>query len=144
VTGFLGPNGAGKSTTLHLMLGLVRGGGRTLFDSRPYPDLARPMRVVGAVLEAKGFHPRRSARNHLRMLAAAARFSDRRVDQVLDEVGLSSVAHRRAGIGTRVVGELAHQHRLHELASRPASLEAAFLELVGGDVEYLQAGAGRQ
>jgi ABC-2 type transport system ATP-binding protein len=275
VTGFLGPNGAGKSTTLHLMLGLVRGGGRTLFEGRPYPELACPMRVVGAMLEAEAFHPRRSARNHLRMLAAAARVSDRRVDQVLDEVGLSSVAHRRAGgfslgmaqrlglaaallaeprallldepangldphgvawlrqllraqaadgravlvsshllaemqlladhvlvigrgrlladeptgrllgrslrshvlvrspdadrlaellvgqgatvqrsgageltvvgIDTRTVGELAHQHRLrlHELASRAASLEAAIRELVGGEVEYLQAAAGR-
>ena len=276
VTGFLGPNGAGKSTTLHLMLGLVRGGGRTLFDGRPYRELDCPMRAVGAVLEARAFHPRRSARNHLRMLAAAARVPDRRVDQVLDQVGLSSVAQRRTGgfslgmaqrlglaaallaeprallldepangldphgvawlrellraqaaegravlvsshvlaemqlladhllvIGrgrlladeptdrllrrslrshvlvrspdaaqlaelltgqgatvqrsgdgeltvfgasARAVGELAHQHRLrlHELASRTASLEAAFLELVQGEVEYLRARAGRQ
>jgi ABC-2 type transport system ATP-binding protein len=274
VTGLLGPNGAGKSTTLHLMLGLVRGGGRTLFDGRPYRELACPMRVVGAVLEARALHPRRSARDHLRMLAAAARVSDQRVDQVLDEVGLSAVAHRRAGgfslgmaqrlglaaallaqprallldepangldphgvawlrellraqaangravlvsshllaemqlladhvlvigrgrlladestdrllgrsrshvlvrspdadrlaglllgrgatvqrsgngeltivgVSAQVVGELAHQHRLrlHELASRTASLEAAFLELVGGEVEYLQGGGGR-
>jgi ABC-2 type transport system ATP-binding protein len=276
VTGLLGPNGAGKSTTLHLMLGLVRGGGRTLFDGRPYRELACPMRVVGAMLEAKALHPRRGARDHLRMLAAAARVPDRRVDQVLDQVGLRPVAHRRAGgfslgmaqrlglaaallaeprallldepangldphgvawlrellraqaangravlvsshllaelqlladhvlvigrgrlladepidrllgrsrrshvlvrspdadrltellagrgatvqrrgngelivlgISARAVGELAHQHRLrlHELASRAASLEAAFLELVGGEVEYLQAGTGRQ
>jgi ABC-2 type transport system ATP-binding protein len=275
VTGLLGPNGAGKSTTLHLMLGLVRGGGRTLFEGRPYGELACPMRVVGAMLEARAFHPRRSARNHLRMLAAAARVSDRRVDQVLEEVGLSSVAHRRAGgfslgmaqrlglaaallaeprallldepangldphgvawlrellrgqaaqgravlvsshllaemqlvadhllvigrgrlladeptdrllgrslgrqvlvrspdadrlagllvgqgatvqrigvgelavfgVSTQVVGELAHQHRLrlHELARKPASLEAAFLELVDGQVDYLQPGASR-
>jgi ABC-2 type transport system ATP-binding protein len=276
VTGFLGPNGAGKSTTLQLMLGLVRGGGRTLFDGRPYQALACPMRVVGAVLEARAFHPHRSARDHLRMLAAAARVPDRRVDQVLDEVGLSPVAHRRVGgfslgmaqrlglaaallaepralvldepangldphglawlrtllrahadngravlvsshllaemqlladhllvlgrgrlladeptdqllgrsrrgsvlvrspdadrlaellvgqgatvqrsgdgeltafgVGTQVVGELAHRHRLrlHELASRSASLEAAFLELVGGEVDYLQGVRGRQ
>ncbi|HEV8425809.1 MAG TPA: ATP-binding cassette domain-containing protein [Actinomycetes bacterium] len=276
VTGFLGPNGAGKSTTLHLMLGLIRGGGRTLFDGRPYRELACPMRVVGAMLEARALHPRRSARDHLRMLAAAARVSDRRVDQVLDQVGLTPVAHRRAGgfslgmtqrlglaaallaeprallldepangldphgvawlrallraqaaqgravlvsshllaemqlladhllvmgrgrlladeptdrllgrsrrshvlvrspdadrlaellvaegatvqrsgaseltvlgISAQVVGELAHEHRLrlHELASRNASLEAAFLELVDGEVEYLQGGAGRQ
>jgi ABC-2 type transport system ATP-binding protein len=274
VTGLLGPNGAGKSTTLHLMLGLVRGGGRTLFEGRPYQDLACPMRMVGAMLEATALHPRRSARNHLRMLAAAARVPDRRVDQVLEEVGLSPVAHRRAGgfslgmaqrlglaaallaeprallldepangldphgvawlrqllraqaahgravlvsshllaemqlladhllvigrgrlladeptdrllhrsrrqvlvrspdadrlaqllvgqgatvnrsgageltvfgIDTQTVGELAHQHRLrlHELASRNASLEAAFLELVDGQVDYLQPGAGR-
>jgi ABC-2 type transport system ATP-binding protein len=274
VTGLLGPNGAGKSTTLHLMVGLVRGGGRTLFDGRSYQELACPMRVVGAMLEARALHPRRSARNHLRMLAAAAGVSDRRVDQVLEEVGLSLVAHRRAGgfslgmaqrlglaaallaeprallldepangldphgvvwlrellraqaahgravlvsshllaemqlladhllvigrgrlladeptdrllhrsrrssvlvrspdadrlagllagqgatvqrsgdeltvlgLDTQTVGELAHQHRLrlHELGSRNASLEAAFLELVDGEVEYLQAGAGR-
>jgi ABC-2 type transport system ATP-binding protein len=274
VTGLLGPNGAGKSTTLHLMLGLVRGGGRTLFEGRPYQDLACPMRMVGAMLEATALHPRRSARNHLRMLAAAARVPDRRVDQVLEEVGLSPVAHRRAGgfslgmaqrlglaaallaeprallldepangldphgvawlrqllraqaahgravlvsshllaemqlladhllvigrgrlladeptdrllhrsrrqvlvrspdadrlaellvgqgatvkrrgageltvfgIDTQTVGELAHQHRLrlYELASRNASLEAAFLELVDGQVDYLQTGAGR-
>jgi ABC-2 type transport system ATP-binding protein len=79
VTGFLGPNGAGKSTTLQLMLGLVNGGGRTLFDGRPYRDLPDPQRAVGAVLDARAFHPRRSARDHLLMLAAAGRVPDRRV-----------------------------------------------------------------
>jgi ABC-2 type transport system ATP-binding protein len=74
VTGLLGPDGAGKSTTLHLMLGLVRGGGRTLFERRPYQELACPMRVVGAMLGARAFHPRRSARNHLRMLAPPPTF----------------------------------------------------------------------
>jgi ABC-2 type transport system ATP-binding protein len=105
VTGFAGPNGAGKSTTLQLMLGLVRGGGRTLFDGRPYQELACPVREVGAVLDARTFHPRRTARDHLRMLAAAGRApggtrgraSDRRVDQVLDLVGLGPVAARPAG-----------------------------------------------
>jgi ABC-2 type transport system ATP-binding protein len=97
VTGFLGPNGAGKSTTLQLMLGLVLGGGRTLFDGRPYRELANPLREVGAVLDAHAFHPRRSARDHLRMLAAAAGVADRRVDEVLDRVGLGAVAHRPAG-----------------------------------------------
>ena len=105
VTGFVGPNGAGKSTTLQLMLGLVRGGGRTLFDGRPYQDLACPVREVGAVLDARSFHPRRSARDHLRMLAAAGRspagargrVPDRRVDQVLDQVGLAGVSGRPAG-----------------------------------------------
>ena len=105
VTGFVGPNGAGKSTTLQLMLGLVHGGGRTLFDGRPYRDLPCPVREVGAVLDARTFHPRRSARDHLRMLAAAGhargagrgRVPDRRVDQVLDLVGLASVAPKRAG-----------------------------------------------
>jgi ABC-2 type transport system ATP-binding protein len=97
VTGFLGPNGAGKSTTLQLMLGLVLGEGRTLFDGRRYRELANPLREVGAVLDARAFHPRRSARDHLRMLAAAAGVADRRVDQVLDRVGLGAVARRPAG-----------------------------------------------
>jgi ABC-2 type transport system ATP-binding protein len=97
VTGFLGPNGAGKSTTLQLMLGLVQGGGRTLFDGRPYRELAFPQRAVGAVLDARAFHPRRSARDHLLMLAAAARVPDRRVDQVLGRVGLEAAAGRPAG-----------------------------------------------
>jgi ABC-2 type transport system ATP-binding protein len=97
VTGFLGPNGAGKSTTFQLMLGLVLGGGRTLFDGRPYRELANPLREVGAVLDAHAFHPRRGARDHLWMLAAAAGVADRRVDEVLDRVGLGAVAHRPAG-----------------------------------------------
>jgi ABC-2 type transport system ATP-binding protein len=97
VTGFLGPNGAGKSTTLQLMLGLLNGGGRTLFDGRPYRDLDAPQRAVGAVLDARAFHPRRSARDHLLMLAAAARLPDRRVGQVLAQVGLEAAADRPAG-----------------------------------------------
>jgi ABC-2 type transport system ATP-binding protein len=97
VTGFLGPNGAGKTTTLRLMLGLAGGGGRTLFDGRPYRELPCPARAVGAVLDARTFHPRRGARDHLRMLAAAAGVGDRRVDQVLDQVGLAAVAGRAAG-----------------------------------------------
>jgi ABC-2 type transport system ATP-binding protein len=271
VTGFLGPNGAGKSTALQLMLGLVGGGGRTLFDGLPYRELACPPRAVGAVLDARAFHPRRSARDHLRMLGAAAGVGDRRVDQVLGQVGLASVARRPAGgfslgmaqrlglaaalladprallldepangldphgvawlrellrdfaeqravlvsshllaevqqladhvvvigrgrlladepmdrlvrrvggdqvlvrspdaarlagllpglgavveqggdgeltvtgVDARAVGDLAHRHRLrvHELATRTASLEAAFLELTGGEVEYAAEG----
>jgi ABC-2 type transport system ATP-binding protein len=256
VTGFLGPNGAGKSTTLQLMLGLVQGGGRTLFDGRPYRELAFPQRAVGAVLDARAFHPRRSARDHLLMLAAAARVPDRRVDQVLGRVGLEAggrvaaallgdprallldepangldphgvawlrgllraAAEDRAvlvsshllaemqlladhvvvigrgrlladepldrlvrrgggdrvlvrspdadrlaellvgrgaavertgdgeltasGIAAAAVGDLAHAHRLrvHELATRSTSLEAAFLELTGGEVEYAAEG----
>ncbi len=94
VTGFLGPNGAGKSTTMRLMLGLDHGGGLTTFDGKIYRDLADPAGAVGAVLEAGSFHPTRSARNHLRMLAAPSRISDRRVDEVLALVGLSSVAKK--------------------------------------------------
>jgi ABC-2 type transport system ATP-binding protein len=94
VTGFLGPNGAGKSTALRLMLGLDQGGGRTTFAGRRYRDLPEPAREVGAMLEAKTFHPTRTARNHLRMLAAPSRIPDRRVDEVLDLVGLASVARK--------------------------------------------------
>ncbi len=71
VTGFLGPNGAGKSTTMRLMLDLDRGQGETRFDGRRYRELVRPLHTVGAVLEARSFHPTRRARDHLRMLAAA-------------------------------------------------------------------------
>ena len=95
VTGFLGPNGAGKSTAMRLMLGLDTGGGRATFDGRPYRALAEPLREVGALLEAKAFHPTRSARNHLRMLAAAGRIPDARVDELLALVGLEGVARKK-------------------------------------------------
>src|SRR5215208_5246155 len=89
VTGFLGPNGAGKSTTMRMMLGLVRPteGSATVLGL-PYASLDRPTRAVGAVLETQSFHPQRSGRNHLRVLAAASGISDVRVDEVLGEVGL--------------------------------------------------------
>ena len=92
VTGFLGPNGSGKSTTMRLMLGLDKGQGRTTFDGRTFSQLKHPMREVGALLEAKPFHPTRKARNHLRMLAAANGIRRSRVDEVLAMVGLESVA----------------------------------------------------
>jgi ABC-2 type transport system ATP-binding protein len=95
VTGFLGPNGAGKSTTMRLMLGLDNGAGMTLFDGVPYRKLRRPMHQVGTLLEVKAFHPTRRARNHLRMLAASHGISRRRVDEVLEWVGLDSVASKR-------------------------------------------------
>ncbi len=96
VTGFLGPNGAGKSTTLRALLGLVRATkGTATFDGRSYQDLDRPTEHVGAVLEETAFHPGRSARNHLRVLAAAGRHPVARVDHVLAEVGLSDAADRR-------------------------------------------------
>src|SRR4051812_35891551 len=88
VTGFLGPNGAGKSTTMRLMLGLDRGSGQTLFGGKPYNRLENPLREVGCLLEAKSFHPTRKARNHLRMLAAAAGIPAKRVDEVIGLVGL--------------------------------------------------------
>ena len=107
VTGFLGPNGSGKSTTMRLMLGLDGGGGSTRFDGRAFSELKDPMRHVGALLEAKPFHPTRQARNHLRMLAAANGISSRRVDEVLGLVGLHEVARAKPktfslGMGQRL------------------------------------------
>jgi ABC-2 type transport system ATP-binding protein len=107
VTGFLGPNGAGKSTTMRLMLGLDHGAGSTTFDGRPFAALEQPMRHVGALLEAKPFHPTRKARNHLRMLAAANGVPAGRVDEVLALVGLSDVAGKKPktfslGMGQRL------------------------------------------
>jgi ABC-2 type transport system ATP-binding protein len=95
VTGFLGPNGAGKSTTMRLMLDLDHGGGETTFDGRRFRDIHDPMNEIGAVLEAKAFHPTRTARNHLRMLAAANKISNARVDEVLEIVGLTSVKKKK-------------------------------------------------
>ncbi|MEV4538560.1 ATP-binding cassette domain-containing protein [Asanoa sp. NPDC049518] len=95
VTGFLGPNGAGKSTTMRLMLDLDRGAGETLFDGRRFGTLRHPMREIGAVLEARAFHPTRTARNHLRMLAAGSGIPVSRVDEVLEFVGIADVARRK-------------------------------------------------
>lgn len=95
VTGFLGPNGAGKSTTLRLMLGLDYGDGEARFDRRLFRDITDPMNEIGAVLEARAFHPTRTARNHLRMLAAANRIPDSRVDEVLETVGLTDVKGKK-------------------------------------------------
>jgi ABC-2 type transport system ATP-binding protein len=96
VTGFLGPNGAGKSTTLRALLGLIHPtAGTATFGGRRYDELERPSAEVGAVLEDASFHPGRSARNHLRVLAAAGQHPEGRVDQVLEEVGLSDDAGRR-------------------------------------------------
>lgn len=98
VTGFLGPNGAGKSTTMRLMLGLdLADGGGVRIDGKPYRSLREPLRVVGALLDAKWVHPNRSARSHLRWLARSNGLSVQRVDEVLGLVGLSGVAGRRAG-----------------------------------------------
>lgn len=97
VTGFLGPNGAGKSTTMRLMLGLDNGRGSTKFDGKRLRDFANPAQVVGILLEAKAFHPTRTARNHLKVLAAAGGISDKRVDEVLDIVGLKDVAGKKPG-----------------------------------------------
>ena len=116
VTGFLGPNGSGKSTTMRLMLGLDRGEGRTTFDGKTFGEIEHPMRNVGSLLEAKPFHPTRKARNHLRMLAAANQIPTGRVDEVLEMVGLTSVASgkpkkfslgmgQRLGIAAALLGD---------------------------------------
>ncbi|MDB5182644.1 MAG: export transporter ATP-binding protein [Candidatus Saccharibacteria bacterium] len=97
VTGFLGPNGAGKSTTMRLMLGLDNDGGSTMFDGKPLQEYPEPSKMVGILLEAKAFHPTRTARRHLRVLAAAGGISDARVDEVLDIVGLKEVANQKPG-----------------------------------------------
>jgi ABC-2 type transport system ATP-binding protein len=97
VTGFLGPNGAGKSTTMRLMLGLDNGQGQTTFDGKPLHKHDRPSKVVGILLEAKAFHPTRTARNHLEVLATAGNIPESRVDEVLDIVGLKEVAKKRPG-----------------------------------------------
>lgn len=98
VTGFLGPNGAGKTTTLRIMLGLTRAtAGQALIGGQRYDQLTHPRQTVGAVLEATGFHPGRSGRDHLRILARSSGLPVRRVDEVLDMVELSPAAGRRAG-----------------------------------------------
>lgn len=98
ITGFLGPNGAGKTTTLRMILGLVRpSSGEALIGGRHYVDLPRPLHEVGAALEATSFHPGRSGRDHLRVLAAAAGIPDRRVDELLELTGIPAAARKRAG-----------------------------------------------
>jgi ABC-2 type transport system ATP-binding protein len=116
VTGFLGPNGAGKSTTMRLMLGLDNGKGETSYDGKPLKSYPNPSKVVGILLEAKAFHPTRTARRHLSVLATAGNISQKRVDEVLDIVGLKDVAKskpgkfslgmsQRLGIAAAILGE---------------------------------------
>lgn len=97
VTGFLGPNGAGKSTTMRLMLGLDNGGGRTTYDGKGLHEYAKPSQVVGILLEAKAFHPTRTARRHLEILATAGDVPLKRVDEVLETVGLVNEAKKKPG-----------------------------------------------
>ena len=98
VTGFLGPNGSGKTTTLRCLLGLVTPtAGTATIDGRHYRDLEDPVRTVGASLEASSFHPGRTARAHLQVMALGAGVPSGRVDQLLHQVGLSEAADRRAG-----------------------------------------------
>ena len=98
VTGFLGPNGAGKTTTLRMVLGLVTPtAGTATVDGQAYRELTNPARSVGAVLEGGNFHPGRSGRDHLRVLATAAGIPSRRADELLEMVGIADVAERRVG-----------------------------------------------
>ncbi|OLZ60008.1 ABC transporter ATP-binding protein [Amycolatopsis keratiniphila] len=98
VTGFLGPNGAGKSTTMRMILGLDNPtSGKVRIGGKLYRDLKEPLRTVGALLDAKWVHPNRSARAHLRWMAKSNKIAESRVDEVLEIVGLTSVAGKRAG-----------------------------------------------
>ncbi|MBO1755841.1 ABC transporter ATP-binding protein [Allobranchiibius sp. CTAmp26] len=98
ITGFLGPNGAGKTTTLRMALGLINPtSGTATIGGRKYADLPHPLHTVGAALEATNFHPGRSGRDHLRVIAAAGGFSDKRVDEMLELVGIPAAAKKRAG-----------------------------------------------
>ena len=116
VTGFLGPNGAGKSTTMRMMLGLDRpDAGTVRISGKSYHDLRSPLREVGALLEAKAFHPGRTARAHLTALAASNSIPRRRVSDVLEITGLEKAAGRagtfslgmsqRLGIAAALLGD---------------------------------------
>ncbi len=98
VTGFLGPNGSGKSTTMKIMLDLAAASqGGTTIGGRRYRELPDPARTVGAMIESNAFHPGRSGRNHLRILADATGIDHARVDTMLEQVGLADAANRKAG-----------------------------------------------
>ncbi|RST17446.1 ATP-binding cassette domain-containing protein [Streptomyces sp. WAC05374] len=98
VTGFVGPNGAGKSTTMRVILGLdAAEEGKALVDGVPYRTLRRPLRHLGALLDASALQPSRTARNHLLWLAHSQGVPARRVDEVIDRTGLGTVARRKAG-----------------------------------------------
>lgn len=97
VTGFLGPNGAGKSTTMRLMLGLANGSGTTLYNGKPLHEYKDPSQLVGILLEAKAYHPTRSARNHLKILATEGNIPLSRVEEVLEQVGLKTEAKKGPG-----------------------------------------------
>lgn len=106
VTGFLGPNGAGKSTTMRMILGLdAPTAGSVTVNGKPYAEHARPLHEVGALLEARAVHTGRTARNHLLVMAATAGISAQRVDEVIDMVGLTDSARRRAGAFSLGMGQ---------------------------------------
>ena len=98
VTGFLGPNGAGKSTTMRVILGLdAPTSGHSTVNGKSYRDLSAPLHEIGAMLEARAIHTGRSAHDHLVAMAQTHGIGRRRVSEVIDLVGLTEVAHQRAG-----------------------------------------------
>jgi len=106
VTGFLGPNGAGKSTTMRMIVGLDRPtAGSVTVGGKAYRDHVAPLHEVGALLEARAIHPGRSAYGHLRALATTTGIPGRRIDEVLELVGLTSVARKRAGAFSLGMGQ---------------------------------------
>ena len=146
VTGFLGPNGAGKTTTLRLLLGLAEPtAGDALVFGRRYRDLDRPARRVGAVLESNDFHPGRTGRNHLRVLARVADsgIADERVEEVLDLVRLTAAADRRVvtySLGMRqrlgLAGALLGQPELLILDEPANGLDPAGIRWLRGFVRH--------
>jgi ABC-2 type transport system ATP-binding protein len=98
VTGFLGPNGAGKSTTMRLIMGLDRPtSGTVTVNGKPYGQHRSPLREVGALLDARAVHPGRSARSHLRAMAATHNIKTSRVSEVIEMTGLAGAATKRVG-----------------------------------------------
>jgi ABC-2 type transport system ATP-binding protein len=150
ITGFLGPNGAGKTTTLRLLLGLADPtGGEALVYGRRYQELERPTRRVGAVLESNDFHPGRSGRDHLRVLAAAADISATRVDEVLDLVGLGAAGGRLVksfSLGMRqrlgIAGALLGEPRLLILDEPANGLDPAGVQWLRGLLRSFADGGG--
>jgi ABC-2 type transport system ATP-binding protein len=150
ITGFLGPNGAGKTTTLRAVLGLVRPtAGEARVVGEPYRRLPDPLRTVGAVLEADSFHPTRTGRNHLRVLATAAGIPLGRVDEVLEEVELSGAARRRVGgysLGMRqrlsVAGALLGEPRLLVLDEPANGLDPEGIRWLRDFLRSFAAGGG--
>jgi ABC-2 type transport system ATP-binding protein len=150
ITGFLGPNGAGKTTTLRMLLGLVHPtDGEALVDGRPYRKLPEPARAVGAVLEASSYHPARSGRNHLRVLATAAGIPVARADETLEQVELSGAARRHVktySLGMRqrlsVAGALLGEPRLLLLDEPANGLDPEGIRWLRNFLRSFAAGGG--
>src|ERR687895_423752 len=140
VTAVLGPNGAGKTTTFRVLLGLARPtAGQALIEGRRYEELERPRQTVGAVLESSGFHPARTGRDHLRVIAAAAGIARSRVDELLAFVGLARAADRRVGgysTGMRqLLAEVVQTADRALIIARGRALREADLSSLGGATE---------